>query len=56
MLNETAEPPRQPATSSVKVAEADGLQPDQVVKALDEMEALSRFNHLMKPETPESKM
>jgi anti-sigma factor RsiW len=56
MLNETAQPPRQPVTSSVRVVEADGLQPDQVVKALDEMEALSRFNRLMKPETPESKM
>ena len=56
VLNETSAPPPKPSPGSVKVAEMDGLQPDQVVKALDEMEALSRFNRLMKPETPESKM
>lgn len=57
MLNQTATPPAQPSRpGSVKVAEMDALQPDQVVKALDEMEALSRFDRLMKPENPESKM
>jgi anti-sigma factor RsiW len=56
MLNQSAQPPQKPAANTFKVAEADGLQPDQVVKALDEMEALSRFNRLMKPEAPESKM
>lgn len=55
MLDQTATPPQQPSRANA-VAEADGLQPDQVVKALDEMEAMSRFNRLMKPETPESKM
>ena len=55
MLNQPAPPPQQPAKSG-PVAEMETLQPDQVVKALDEMEALSRFNRLMKPETPESKM
>ena len=56
VLNQTAAPPQRPAVKSGHVAEMEGLQPDQVVKALDEMEALSRFNRLMKPETPESKM
>jgi anti-sigma factor RsiW len=57
VLNETAAPPPQNTSqSTVKVADKEGLQPDQVVKALDEMEALSRFDRLMKPETPESQM
>jgi len=56
VLNQTAAPPQRPAAKSGQVADMEGLQPDQVVKALDEMEALSRFNRLMKPETPESKM
>jgi len=37
-------------------AQAEGLQPDQVVHALDEMEVLNQFNHLMKPDASESKM
>jgi anti-sigma factor RsiW len=40
----------QPAT-----AEA-ALQPDQVVSALDEMEVIDQFNHLMKPDSAPSKM
>lgn len=56
-LNQSATtPPTQPPPRSVSVAERDALQPEQVVKALDEMEALSRFDRLMKPENPESKM
>jgi anti-sigma factor RsiW len=55
MLDRPA-PPQPPAGSKAQVAEVEGLQPDQVVKALDEMETLSRFNRLMKTEGPESKM
>lgn len=55
ILDRTAAPPR-PANSASQVATVDGLQPEQVVNALDEMQALSRFNDLMKIETPESKM
>ena len=57
VLNESATTPPQPSPRvSVNVSDRDALQPDQVVKALDEMEALSRFDRLMKPENPESKM
>lgn len=56
VLDQTSAPPQQPPRAHA-VAEMEGLQPDQVVKALDEMEALSRFNRLMKPDnSPESKM
>jgi Putative zinc-finger len=55
VLDQTAPRPRQPARSSA-VAEMETLQPDQVVNALDEMEAMSRFNRLMKPDSSESKM
>ena len=55
MLNQSAPAPQQPARSS-PVAERETLQADQVLKALDEMEALSRFDRQMKPEVPESKM
>jgi anti-sigma factor RsiW len=55
VLDQTAQPPRQ-ATRVHAVAEVEALQPDQVVNALDEMEVMSRFNRLMKPDTPESKM
>jgi anti-sigma factor RsiW len=55
VLDRTAAPPQQ-APRANAVAEMEGLQPDQVVNALDEMEALSRFNRLMKPDSPESKM
>ncbi|MGA2272256.1 MAG: hypothetical protein ABSH00_01795 [Bryobacteraceae bacterium] len=47
VLLERPAPPRvppQPVTAQV-----EGLQPDQVVHALDEMEVLDQFNHLMKP-------
>jgi anti-sigma factor RsiW len=56
MLDRTAAPPPQSAGSASRVAAVEGLQPEQVVNALDEMQDLSRFNDLMKPETPESKM
>jgi hypothetical protein len=56
VLNQAGTPPRRPVAKSSHAADIEGLQADQVVKALDEMEALSRFNRLMKPETPESKM
>lgn len=55
VLDQTAAPPEQPPRTSA-VVEVEALQPDQVVKALDEMEALSRFNRLMKSDAPESKM
>lgn len=41
----------QPAAPQV-----EGLQPDQVVRALDEMDVLNQFNHLMKPDAGEPKM
>lgn len=58
VLNQSATtpPPQPPPHNSVNVSDRDALQPDQVVKALDEMEALSRFDRLMRPENPESKM
>jgi anti-sigma factor RsiW len=37
-------------------AQVEALQPDQVVHALDEMEVLNQFNHLMKPDAAEPKM
>ena len=37
-------------------AEVQTLQPDQVQHALDDMEMLREFNHLMRPDPAESKM
>jgi anti-sigma factor RsiW len=50
-----------PAATPVKTqsplsAEAQTLQPDQVQHALDDMEMLREFNHLMRSEPSESKM
>jgi len=56
VLDQTATPPRQAARASAVAEVEGGLQPDQVLKALDDMEALSRFNRLMKSDVPESKM
>ncbi|HEY1219325.1 MAG: hypothetical protein ABSE42_18870 [Bryobacteraceae bacterium] len=56
VLLERPAPPRvapQPATTTAQV---EGLQPDQVVRALDEMEVLDQFNRLIKPDSSESKM
>ncbi len=36
--------------------QADGLQPDQVVRALDEMDVLNQFNHSMKPDASQPRM
>jgi hypothetical protein len=43
--------PPQPVTAQV-----EGLQPDQVVHALDEMEVLDQFNHMMKPDSSTPRM
>jgi hypothetical protein len=56
VLDRTVGPPPKPSGNASQVAAAEGLQPDQVVKALDDLQALSRFNDLMRPESPESKM
>ncbi|HKE21146.1 MAG TPA: zf-HC2 domain-containing protein [Bryobacteraceae bacterium] len=57
VLDQTAAPPEQQPAHVNAVADVEGgLQPDQVLKALDEMEALSRFNRLMKSDAPEAKM
>ena len=44
------------AAPPTRTANVEGLQPEQVVNALDEMEVLDQFNHLMKPESSTSKM
>jgi hypothetical protein len=54
VLLERPSPPRvppQPVTAQV-----EGLQPDQVVHALDEMEVLDQFNHMMKPDSSTPRM
>lgn len=55
LLDPSAGPPR---TRGGGVAQVDTLQPEQVVNALDELEAINQFDHLMKPEPsdPDSKM
>jgi anti-sigma factor RsiW len=55
MFDRTPMPPK-PSPRVGAVAEADGLQPDQVLKALDEMDELSRLNRLLKPDTSEPRM
>jgi hypothetical protein len=47
-----ASAPRKAALS----AEADPLQPDKVQRALDDMEMLREFNHLVAPDHAQSKM
>jgi len=44
-------PPSRPAAAQV-----EGLEPDQVVHALDEMEVLNQFNHSMKADGAAPKM
>jgi anti-sigma factor RsiW len=44
--------PAQPTTT----AQMEALQPDQVVHALDEMEVLDQFNHMMKPDSSTPRM
>jgi anti-sigma factor RsiW len=56
MLDRTAAPPPQPADAGSQLAVVEPLQPEQVVEALDEMQELSQFNELMKPENLKSKM
>ena len=55
VLLERPSPPRAPA-QPVRTAQVEGLQPDQVVNALDEMEVLDQFNHRMKPESSTPRM
>jgi len=50
-------PSAQPAKPQSRLsAEVQALQPDQVQHALDDMEMLREFNHLMRSEPTESKM
>jgi hypothetical protein len=56
MLDRSAAPPPPAPNRAPQVAIMEPLQPDQVVQALDEMQELSRFNDLMKPENSKSKM
>ena len=56
VLDRSAGPLARPADRAAQVAAAEGLQPEQVVKALDEMQEINRFDDLMKPETAASKM
>ena len=46
-------PPVPPRTAAIQ---AEALQPDQVVKALDKMDALSTFNRSLNAESSESQM
>jgi hypothetical protein len=54
VLLERPSPPRVPPQPVT--AQGEGLQPDQVVRALDEMEVLDQFNHLMKPKSSTPRM
>jgi anti-sigma factor RsiW len=54
MFDRTPLPPR--PSPRVASAEVDGLQPDQVVKAFDEMDELSGLNRLLKPDTSNPRM
>jgi hypothetical protein len=56
MLDRTVAPPPQRASAGSQLAVVEPLQPEQVVEALDEMQELSQFNDLMKPENLKSKM
>jgi len=54
LLDRPSTPPAPPPrTAAVQV---DTLQPEQVVKALDEMDALSQFNHSLKADDSEPRM
>ena len=55
VLLERPLPPRVPA-APVTTAHVESLQPDQVVHALDEMEVLNQFNHMMKPDSSTPRM
>jgi anti-sigma factor RsiW len=48
--------PRPKALPRATTAQVEGLQPEQVVRALDEMEVLNQFDRLMKPEPNQPKM
>jgi len=54
VLLERPSPLRVPPSPAV--VQADGLQPDQVVRALDEMDVLNQFNHSMKAAAAQPKM
>jgi len=45
-----------PVAAHVVTVEMEALQPDQVVQALDEMDALSEFNHSLKADSAEPRM
>jgi len=44
----------QPPNPGGAMASVEPLQPEQVVKALDELEAINQFDHLMKPDSSDS--
>ena len=45
-----------PAPANLATAQGSGLEPAQVVQALDEMDALSKFNYSLKADGSESQM
>ena len=49
-------PPKQPARPVQLSAAADSLQPDQVQRALDDVEMLGQFNHRVASDSSQSKM
>jgi len=51
LLKPSATPPPNPGGA---IASVEALQPEQVVKALDELEAINQFDHLMKPDSSDS--
>jgi hypothetical protein len=50
------ERPSPPSVPQRAKAQVEALQPDQVVRALDEMEVLDQFNHRMKPDSSAPEM
>jgi hypothetical protein len=54
LLDRPAAPPLTPEHTAA--AQMDALRPDQVVQALDEMDALNQFNHSLKADGAESRM
>jgi len=56
VLLERPSPLRAPLQPATTTAQVEGLQPEQVVRALDEMEVLDQFNHMMKPESSAPRM
>jgi anti-sigma factor RsiW len=49
-------PPAKPVAPVEQSAQVESLQPDQVAHALDDMEMLREFNHLVRPDNVDPKM